>query len=144
MGVGWVSAQTIICFIVFLSFFNFSMNLWDAVFPNLDEFPEKLWTAFDPPSSPPLVSGNYVGIFPEIHDLETPKGPRGQGDPLRVLHCLLCFVLLIVIIVVLNKVVIPTLHEWMNRFAEDDRIKLIVLDLKVATYSLSSLSRIQF
>lgn len=51
-------------------------------------------------------------------------------------------ILLIFIIVALNKVVIPTLHEWMNKFAQDDRIKLIVLDLKVATYSLSSLSQI--
>ena len=55
--------------------------------------------------------------------------------------------LLIVIIVVLNKifinkVVIPTLHEWMNQFAQEDRIKLIVLDLKVSTYS--SLSQILF
>ena len=26
---------------------------------------------------------------------------------------------------------IPTLHEWMNEFAMDERIKMIVLDLKV-------------
>jgi len=31
-----------------------------------------------------------------------------------------------------QQVVIPTLHEWMNQFAQDDRIKLIVLDLKVS------------
>ena len=40
---------------------------------------------------------------------------------------------IVVIKIFINEVVIPTLHEWMNEFAEDDRIKMIVLDLKVAT-----------